>query len=59
MIDVEFLRICRRRTDVVKIHFVRLQLILQEVIPVENRVLVRIHEAGARLHIESRVFLLN
>jgi len=39
-VDIELCRACRGRTDVVDVDLVRLQVIAQEVIPLEDAVLV-------------------
>ena len=44
---------------VVEIYFVGLQVVLQKVVPLEDRVLVRVHETGTRLHVETRILLLD
>ncbi len=47
------------RTDVVKVYFVRFQLAFQKIVPFKNRVLVRVHETGAGLHVEAWIFLFH
>ena len=58
-IDIEFNRIGGRRTNVVEVNLVRLEIVFQKIVPLENRVLVRMHEAGAGLQIEPRIPLLH
>src|SRR5437879_11864892 len=58
-IDDQLLRAGRRWPDIVDIHFVRLQFVLQKVVPLEDAVLVAVHEAGAGLYIEPRVLFLD
>ena len=54
----QFFRIRRRRADVIEIYLIRLQLVLQKVVPFKHRVLIRVHEARAGLHIEPGILLL-
>src|SRR5216117_1841827 len=58
-IDDQLLRAGRRWPDIVDIYFVRLQFVLQKVVPLEDPVLVAVHEAGAGLYIEPRVLFLD
>src|SRR6266705_1332234 len=58
-IDDQLLRAGRRWPDIVDIHFVRLQFVLQKGVPLEDAVLVAVHEAGAGLYIEPRVMFLD
>src|SRR5205809_1069630 len=58
-IDDQLLRARRRWSDIVDIYFVRLQFVLQKVVPLEDPVLVAVHEAGAGLYIEPRVLFLD
>src|SRR5262249_9008187 len=58
-IDDQLLRAGRRWTDIVDIYFVRLQIVLQKVVPLEDPVLVAVYEAGAGLYIQPRVLFLD
>ena len=51
VVDLQFHRIRRGRTDEIEIHLVRFQLVFQEIVPFENLVLIGMHEARARLHV--------
>lgn len=53
-INVEFFGAGRRRTDVVDVDFVRPEVVLEKVIPLEQPVLVRVHHARAGLYVEPR-----
>ena len=55
MVEVQFRRIGRRRANVIDIHLVRLKVVFEKVVPVEDSILVRMHHAGAGLNVELRI----
>ena len=59
VVDVEFLGVGRGRADVVEVDFVGAQVILEKIVPFEDGVLIRVHEAGAGLDVEARVLALD
>src|SRR5262249_13879877 len=59
LIDDELFGPSRWRPDVIEVDLVRLQIVLQEVVPIEDPLLIAVHEAGAGLDIELRVLFLD
>src|SRR5262245_27950018 len=58
-INVQFFWPRRRRADVVDVDLVRLEFVPQEIVPLEDAILVRIHKAGAGLNVEPRDLALD
>src|SRR5690606_20394031 len=57
MIELKLGRVGRRRANIVDIHLVGLEVVLQEIVPLKDRVLVRMHHAGACLNVQLRILL--
>ena len=51
VIKLEFRRVGRWWTNIINVHLVRLEIVFQKIVPVEYRVLVRMHNARAGLNI--------
>ena len=58
MVKLEFDRVVRRRSDVVDVDLVRLEVVFQKVVPVEDGLFIRVHHAGTGLNIKARILLL-
>src|SRR5262249_26777671 len=58
-VDVQLFGPCRRRADVVDVDLVGFEFVTQEVVPIEDASLVRIHKAGAGLNVEPGDFALD
>src|SRR6267142_2315577 len=59
MIDIQFHRISRGWPNVIEVDLVGLQIVLEEIVPLEDCVLIGIHETGTRLYIKPAIFFLD
>src|SRR5262245_16717766 len=58
-VDVQLFGPRRRRADVVDVDLVGFEFVAQEVVPLEDPVLIRVHKAGAGLNVEPGGFALD
>src|SRR5215510_5872197 len=58
-VDVQLFAPRRGRADVVEVDLVGFEFVAQEVVPLEDAILVRVHKAGAGLNVEPGDFALD